>query len=244
MTIERRRHLRVLVPGAYCELLVGAATVGLVSIEDVSDSGVFVAVPRPSIPERTAVQLRFIEEKTPFVVDGTIAQVVRADSGRTPGYGIELRSPPADTVERVVSVRKSPATPAAAAPPAALSAVILGPTNGQGPAMAQALSLFGIETLFAVDPKVALASMAPRVRIVLVELRLLEVATGVALTHLRAAAPKARLMVAVERLPDVDARAQLLRQGADELLLLPYDPFSVMGKMHAVARRQGSLGRR
>src|SRR5687767_7723228 len=115
---ERRRHLRVLVPGAYCELLVNGTSVGFVPLEDVSDSGVFVGFPRPSIPVKTRVQLRFIEEKPPLVIDGTIAQVTQPGGVRTPGYGIELVEPPRDAVERVVAVRASIAAPTPVAFPA------------------------------------------------------------------------------------------------------------------------------
>ena len=77
--------------------------------------------------------------------------------------------------------------------------------------------------------------MDKQTRLVLVELRLLETA-GMSLAQIRAAAPKARIMVIVETLPDADTRGRLLRQGGDELLLLPLDPFLVMGKIHGLAR--------
>src|SRR5437868_2442449 len=108
MTQDRRRHLRVLVAGAYCELIVDGAAVGIFAIEDVSDSGVFVASPRPLVPVRTAVQLRFIEESTPFVLDGSIVQVVPSGGPRVAGYGIELKEPPSEVVERVVAARTPP----------------------------------------------------------------------------------------------------------------------------------------
>jgi hypothetical protein len=240
---ERRRHLRVLVPGAYCELLVDGTSIGVVPLEDVSDSGVFVAFPRPMIAVKTKVQLRFIEEKPPLVIDGTIAQVMQPGGTRTSGYGIELTAPPGDAVERVAAVR----APVAAPPPVApfvvesshVSALILGAPNGQGPAMAQSLTLFGVETLFSADPKSTLARVGPRVKVVLAELSLLE-SLGTSIAQVRTAVEKARIIVAVEALPDVDVRAKLLKQGADELLLLPCDVFNVMRNMHSIARRSTS----
>ena len=101
MTSDRRRHLRVCVPGAFCDLIVGGVSVGLVSVEDVSESGVFLSVPHPVVPLRTAVELRFIEEAAPFILIGTIVQVVPPGGPRSSGYGIELVVPPANTVERV-----------------------------------------------------------------------------------------------------------------------------------------------
>lgn len=242
---ERRRHLRVLVPGAYCELLVDGMNIGVVPLEDVSDSGVFVAFPRPVIPVKTKVQLRFIEEKPPLVVDGVIAQVMQPGGARTSGYGIELVAPPGDAVERAAGARAAVSAPPAVAPAVVeantVSAVILGASNGQGPAMAQSLTLFGAETLFSADPKATLARIGPRVRVVLAELAVLE-SVGSSIAQVRSAVEKARVIVAVDALPDVTVRAKLLKQGADELLLLPCDVFAVMRNMHVIARRAGSRG--
>jgi hypothetical protein len=244
---ERRRHLRVLVPGAYCELLVDGTSIGLVPLEDVSDSGVFVAFPRPFIPVKTRVQLRFIEEKPPLVIDGTIAQVQQPGGARPAGYGIELVQPPNDAVERVAAVRTPVSAPAVSAVPlvvteaTACAALILGTPKGQGPAMAQSLTLFGVDTLFSADPKATLPKVGPRVRVVLAELSLLE-SLGSSIAQVRAAVEKARIIVAVDVLPDVDVRARLLKQGADELLLLPCDVFNVMRNMHTIARRGASRG--
>lgn len=240
---ERRRHLRVLVPGAYCELLVNGASVGVVPLEDVSDSGVFVGFPHPVVPVKTRVQLRFIEEKPPLVIDATIAQVTQPGGTRAPGYGVELVEPPDHAVERVAAVRvpvraATPvASPACVVPEASgCAAIILGAANGQGPAMAQSLSLFGVDTLFSADPKGTLPKIGSRARVVLAELALLE-STSASIAQVRSAVEKARIIVAVEALPDVDVRAKLLKQGADELLLLPCDVFNVMRNMHAIARR-------
>lgn len=252
MTSDRRRHLRVCVPGAFCDLIVGGVSVGLVSVEDVSESGVFLAVPHPVVPVRTAVELRFIEEAAPFVLIGTIVQVVAPGGPRASGYGIELVVPPANTVERVAEkMPRAPAPVLTSMPPlptviqpkapetpaAVLKAgvVILGPTNGLGAAMARALSLFDVDASFSADARSAIAVMDKQTRLVLVELRLLE-ALGMSLAHIRTGAPKARIMVAVDALPDAETRGRLLRQGGDELLLLPLDPFAVMGKIHGLAR--------
>ena len=242
---ERRRHLRVLVPGAYCELLVDGTSIGVVPLEDVSDSGVFVKFPHPVLAVKTKVQLRFIEEKPPLVIDGSVAQVMKPGGTRTSGYGIELVSPPDDAVERVAAVRAPVVARVVVAPSVVestmVSAVILGLPNGQGPAMAQSLTLFGAECLFSADPKATLARIVPRVCVVLAELALLE-SLGSSIAQVRSSVEKARIIVAVEALPDVDVRAKLLKQGADELLLLPCDVFSVMRNMHAIARRSGSRG--
>jgi hypothetical protein len=248
---DRRRHLRVLVPGAYCELVVNGAPLGVVALEDVSDSGVFVGHPRPTIPARTVVQLRFIEEQTPLTLDGTIVQVVQPGAGRSPGYGIELAAPPRDAVERIVDVRASAArvsvgarTPSAPALPsvtvadgAPAHALLLGISSGPLAPMAQALALFGVHAHFGSDAKAAVARLDKATRVVLIEMALLDASRGVAITHVRGAAPKARIMVFVDKLPDVDARAALLRQGTDELLLAPLDVFAVMGKVHALAKK-------
>src|ERR1043166_7570868 len=231
MTLERRRHLRVVTPGAYCELIVAGATIGVVHVEDVSDSGVFVAVPRPLVPAQTKVELRFIEEAEPLVVAGVIVQVVPPGSGRTPGYGIELSNPPINTVERVIATRIDAPTrrpPEVAPPPptttTTTTAILIGTAHGPSAPMAQALSAFGVEASFFVDPKAALKSLDKNTRIVLAELPLLD-ATSATIAQIRAAAARARIIVTVDALPAIERRAQLLKQGADELLLAPFDVF-------------------
>ncbi|HEY4223768.1 MAG TPA: PilZ domain-containing protein, partial [Myxococcota bacterium] len=103
MSIERRRDLRVAVRGAYAELFLGPASVGLFMIGDVSDSGIFLMTPSPTIPGGTRVTARLEDG---LVLHGMIVHV--STTGHT-GYGIELDDPPYDTVERVAAPARAPA---------------------------------------------------------------------------------------------------------------------------------------
>lgn len=229
-------------PGAYCELLVDGVNVGMVPVEDISPSGVFVAYPRPSLALNTRVTLHFVEEDPPLEIAGNITQVAPPGGTRTAGYGIGLELPQG---EIVATPAPAPVVARTSAPVSlstqtttsdGFAAVILGAPNGTGPAMAQSLSLFGVATLFSADPRSALLKVDRRTRVVFAELALLD-GTGASIAQVRSAAEKARVIVAVDALPGVDVRARLLRQGADELLL-PSDPFNVMRNIHSHARRE------
>lgn len=102
-------------------LLVGGYDLGLHTIVDASESGVFVCHPSPVVPAGTPVALVLPSTtgRPPITLTGRIAHVRAAGSPR-PGYGVEWVSPPVDLLERIIELhtaRGGPPTRVPTPPP-------------------------------------------------------------------------------------------------------------------------------
>lgn len=115
---ERRRHARLAIENVPAALLVGGYDLGLHTIADASESGVFVCHPSPVVPAGTPVALVLPSTtgRPPMTLTGRIAHV-RPAGGTRPGYGVEWVSPPIDLLERIIELHTARGGPPARVPP-------------------------------------------------------------------------------------------------------------------------------
>lgn len=115
---ERRRHVRLAIENVPAALLVGGYDLGLHTIVDASESGVFVCHPSPVVPAGTPVALVLPSTtgRPPITLAGRIAHV-RPSGGTRPGYGVEWVSPPVDLLERIIELHTARGGPPARVPP-------------------------------------------------------------------------------------------------------------------------------
>ncbi len=98
-------------------LLVGGHDLGLHTIIDASEGGVFVRHPAPVVPAGTYVALVLPSStgRPPMTLNGRIARVMPAGSAQ-PGYGVEWIAPPIDLFDRILELHTARVAPAPRSP--------------------------------------------------------------------------------------------------------------------------------
>lgn len=224
-------------------------------IGDVSDSGIFLVTPSPTIPCGQRVVARIDEQS--LSLNGVIVHV--AQGSQLNGYGIKLDDPPFDTVDRLVApsappprLTTSPAPPvqpvAVPSTPVAAVAAMPGPPRvlivmadeEVGAAMALSLNAFHTSTVYHRPDHSLLGTLA---NLAQVDVALVDSATIAARgpltiaslkTHVRARA----IILYGDTLPTVDVRRQLQLGGVDQLWVAPLRPFEAMNQLQSKVRKR------
>ncbi len=243
MGMERRQFLRVACRGAIAEIFVQGASVGMHSVEDVSDGGLFLASPSPVLPVNTHVEVHIVDSKPRVQCQAQVVAVVGPGEARPSGYALKLEAGTEDVVAAVASASAArPVKPPAPRRPTSEHSLpsemprvlIVLHSAGLRRALCDALGAFRV-TAVAFAPGELERGLVKSLRVALFEM--VSVDEGIdRMAALHAKAPKARALLFSRKLPDPVGRKRLQEAGADQLVLPPLEPFDVLKRLFTKAR--------
>jgi hypothetical protein len=247
LSADRRRFLRVACRGAIAELFVQDASLGMYSVEDVSEGGIFLSCPSPVLPLHAKVEVTIVDGHPPARAKAEVVNVVRPGQARPAGYALQLDKGTDDLVESVASQSRP-------FPPSPAGAQVMAAASGDQPtprvlialrsamlrsALCDSLKAFSVHSVRGTPEEVGDIAVKT-VRVALIEMT--TVADGrLALQRLHDIAPKARALLYAQKLPDANGRRDLQAAGVDQLVLPPLDPFEVLKRLFT--KGGGDLGR-
>lgn len=248
---ERRRHARLAIESVPAALLVGGHDLGLHTIVDASEGGVFVRHPAPVVPSGTAVALVLSSPtgRPPMTLNGRIARVVQG--GDRPGYGVEWIAPPIDLFDRILALHTARAglsartpthhTPVPDAPgqqhPLArtdepvvptgevLRALVIDHDGTHAKSVARVLGALGLPAAHETRAKSGLELFEAKRRnvvLVLVDFLLPDLSGEELIRRLRKEKPSLVIVATTDVLRTTHAQRPLLHAGANRVLAKPF----------------------
>lgn len=236
MSVERRQFLRVACRGAIAELFISDTSLGMFSVEDVSDGGIFLACPSPVVPLHARVEVAIVDCTPPARCHAEVVSVVRPGMSRPPGYALKLDAIANEMVEAVASKSQpnlaSPGKPEGNAAGANRVLIALRSASLRA-SLCDGLRAFNLSATQAA-PEQLLDVASKGLRVALLEMESVDHGTTM-LRQLRDIEPRARALLFSQKLPDTPGRRALQQAGVDQLVLPPLDPFDVLKRLFTKA---------